>query len=96
LRLKESEIQAIKETFDNLFEKGEVILFGSRIDNTKKGGDIDLYIKAPYSFDKKISFLAKLKRKIGDRKIDVVFNIDENRLIEQEAKCGIVIYSKKN
>jgi len=96
MRLKEFEIQAIKEAFDNVFEKGEVILFGSRIDDNKKGGDIDLYIKAEYSFEKKISFLAKLKRKIGERKIDVVFNIDENRVIEKEAKCGILIYSKKN
>jgi len=43
-------------------------------------------------FKKKIKFLAKLKRKIGEQKIDVVFNIDENRLIEKEArKWGVKI-----
>jgi hypothetical protein len=37
-------------------------------------------------FEKKIRFLARLKRQIGEQKIDVVFNEDEDRLIEQEAK----------
>jgi predicted nucleotidyltransferase len=96
LRLKKYEKEAIISTFKEIFENGEIILFGSRIDDTKRGGDIDLYIKAPYSFEKKIKFLAKLKRKIGDRKIDVVFNEDENRLIEKEANCGITLYTNKN
>jgi predicted nucleotidyltransferase len=96
MRLKEFEIEAIKKSFDEVFNKGEVILFGSRVDDNKRGGDIDLYIKAEYDFEKKIKFLAKLKRRIGDRKIDVVFNINSNRLIEKEANCGITIYSKKN
>jgi hypothetical protein len=36
-------------------------------------------------FQKKIKFLSKIKRELGEQKIDVVFNIDKNRLIEQEA-----------
>lgn len=30
-------------------------------------------------------FLASVKRALGEQKIDVVFNQDKNRLIEQEA-----------
>lgn len=66
-----------------------VFLFGSRVDDSKKGGDIDLFIRMADKaglFEKKIRFLARLKRQIGEQKIDVVFNEDEDRLIEQEAR----------
>ena len=72
-----------------MFSDGAVYLFGSRTDDSKRGGDIDLFIETSDTSDlfmKKIRFLAKLKRAIGDQKIDVVFNVDESRLIEKEAK----------
>ena len=60
-----------------------VYLFGSRTDDHKKGGDIDLFInqanEATLTLDAKIRFLAELKAEIGDRKIDVVFDNDNTR-----------------
>jgi len=79
----------IKNSFQEVFGKGEIYLFGSRVDDSKKGGDIDLYLVVKDKSDlfrKKLLFLAKIKKALGEQKIDVVFNIDENRLIEQEAK----------
>jgi uncharacterized protein len=70
-------------------ENVAVFLFGSRVDDSKKGGDIDLFIRTADKeglFEKKIRFLARLKRQIGEQKIDVVFNEDEDRLIEQEVR----------
>ena len=70
-------------------DNAAVFLFGSRVDDSKKGGDIDLFIRTANKdnlFEKKIRFLARLKRQIGEQKIDVVFNEDEDRLIEQEAR----------
>jgi predicted nucleotidyltransferase len=55
----------------------------------KRGGDIDLYLVVKDKsnlFRKKLKFLAKIKKELGEQKIDVVFNIDEDRLIEREAK----------
>jgi len=97
LRLNNLYHQAIKETFNSVFNGKNIYLFGSRVDDTKKGGDIDLYLVLEKEdlnnidlFDKKIKFLAKVKRVIGDQKIDIVFNKDQSRLIEQEAiKWGI-------
>jgi len=92
LRLKDTEIEAIKSVFNEVFGKGEIYLFGSRVDDNKRGGDIDLYLMVDTEdkFNKKIKFRAKLYRLIGERKIDVVFSEDENRLIEKEArKWGI-------
>ena len=65
----------------------------SSVDDAKRGGDIDLYID-PFEnkdlLEKKIKFLVKLKGKIGEQKIDVIFKNGKNRLIDQEAiKNGI-------
>ncbi len=80
----------IKDEAEKTFGKNtQVFLFGSRVDDTKKGGDIDLYIVTDNKanlFEQKLVFLARLKRQLGEQKIDVVFNEDETRLIEQEAK----------
>ncbi|MEI6873643.1 MAG: nucleotidyltransferase domain-containing protein [Spirochaetota bacterium] len=89
MRLKETEVRAIKESFEAIFQEGDVYLFGSRTDDAKKGGDIDLFMEIQDRsdlFPKKIRFLAMLKRRIGDQRIDVVFNEDASRLIEQEAR----------
>ena len=45
MRLNENEIKSIKETFIKIFKDGEIYLFGSRLDDNIKGGDIDLYIE---------------------------------------------------
>jgi predicted nucleotidyltransferase len=77
------------ETLNVFGLNASVFLFGSRMDDSKKGGDIDLFIRTDDKdelFEKKLRFLAKLKRQIGEQKIDVVFNEDENRLIEQEVR----------
>ena len=89
MRLSKYYRDSIHTVFDSVFEEGNIYLFGSRVDDAKKGGDIDLYIEVKNKkdlFDKKIKFLSRLKRKIENQKIDVVFNEDENRLIEKEAK----------
>jgi len=93
MRLSKRYISVIKKYFNEVFQSGEIYLFGSRVFDDKKGGDIDLYLKIDDHsnlFDKKIKFLAKIKRELGEQKIDVVFNQDSSRLIEQEAqKWGI-------
>ena len=93
MRLSKHYKDVIKEKFHQIFGKGEIYLFGSRVDDSQKGGDIDLYLVVEDHSDifrKKIRFLAQVKRELGEQKIDVVFNKDKNRLIEQEAiKWGI-------
>ena len=93
MRLSKKYIETIKEKFIEFFKDGEIYLFGSRLDDSKKGGDIDLYLVVKDHtnlFEKKIKFLSRVKRVLGEQKIDIVFNEDKNRLIEQEAiKWGI-------
>lgn len=80
MRLTENQIAAINQTAKKHFGiSAKVYLFGSRVDNNKKGGDIDLLINSDetgrLTFQNKIQFLIDLKARIGDRKIDVVFDI---------------------
>ncbi len=93
MRLSENYIAVFKKHFFDIFYEGEIYLFGSRVDDSQKGGDIDLYLViSDHSelFKKKITFLSKVKQDLGEQKIDVVFNEDASRLIEQEArKWGI-------
>jgi hypothetical protein len=94
MRLQDFEINSIKSTVKHVFGNGsKVMLFGSRVYDDVKGGDIDLYIQPSDKnnlSEKKIAFLVQLKSAIGDQKIDVVIARDKLRLIEQEAiKNGI-------
>jgi predicted nucleotidyltransferase len=96
MRLSSFEINAIKESAKEVFGECKIYLFGSRVDDNLKGGDIDLYIqlsKKPH-FLAKPKFLAILKRKIGEQKIDVIIDYPqrEKSLIDQEAlKKGILL-----
>ena len=93
MRLSQMYVKTIKKHFKEYFKSGEIYLFGSRVDDTKKGGDIDLYLvikEHSNLFEKKIKFLSRVKREIGEQKIDIVFNKDGSRLIEKEAiQCGV-------
>nr|MBL0721603.1 nucleotidyltransferase domain-containing protein [Sulfurovaceae bacterium] len=46
MRLMTQEKNAIIESFQEVFKSGKIYLFGSRVDDSKKGGDIDLYIQS--------------------------------------------------
>jgi len=88
MRISQQYVDAIKQSTQTIFGKStEVFLFGSRVDDSKRGGDIDLYI-VPHSkddrsnlFSKKISFLTQLKSVIGEQKIDVLMSKDTKRSI---------------
>ncbi len=59
-----------------------------RVDDTRKGGDIDLYIVADHRLmmgEKRIAFLTQLKQKIGEQRIDLVIARGTDRPIDKIA-----------
>jgi uncharacterized protein len=77
MRLTEEQIQAIvEETVNILGSDGELFLYGSRADDSLKGGDIDLvYVldsdAKVHELSKKIAhLLAAIKVRIGEQRID--------------------------
>ena len=81
MRLKENEIKAIKEVANFIFNDPEIYLFGSRVRDDLKGGDIDIYIRINYKphITDDIKFLAKLKRLIRERKIDLIIDYPDRK-----------------
>lgn len=99
MRLNTKEIHEIKAVAQSVFGANALVtLFGSRIDDNKKGGDIDLLIKCNKSISRdelyqlKLNFLIQLKKRIGDQKIDVLIDggqID-NTIFNAVANEGIL------
>ncbi|NPA14048.1 MAG: nucleotidyltransferase domain-containing protein [Aquificae bacterium] len=92
VRLKEKEIKTIKEAIFKYDPLAEIILFGSRADPSKKGGDIDLLVisrKIGYQQRRKIR--VELLKKLGERKIDllVVKDPKETTFCELAYKYGV-------
>jgi predicted nucleotidyltransferase len=66
-------------------------LFGSRLDDDRRGGDIDLFIPGRWSaveaVSRRLRFCAEVKARLGDQKIDVVVeNPDAPSAIQDHAK----------
>lgn len=98
MRLTDQEALHIRESFVETFGSGKLYLFGSRIDDKRRGGDIDLYVisnlESYEALRRKIEFLGNVKRRIGEQKIDVVIASSENRRIDQEAQeNGVLLCS---
>ena len=67
-----------------------VWLFGSRVDDAARGGDIDLYIESSTDdanaiVESKLRLLAALHKGLGEQKIDVVIR-------RQECEKNLPIY----
>lgn len=77
MRLTEAMQQIIKtEVYKFLGHDSQIILFGSRVDDSQKGGDIDLFIQTPQYLSNKVEaecqLSARLYMKLGGQKVDVL------------------------
>ncbi len=52
----------------------KLYLFGSRVDDNKKGGDIDLYLESPkeININQQVKFLNDMYKNVTERKIDLI------------------------
>jgi len=78
MRIKKNDIDVIKSATASVFGgEAKVYLFGSRTDDNKKGGDIDLYIETNPDknlIKRKLEMLKILHTKLGEQKIDIIIN----------------------
>jgi len=92
IRLKDSQIKAIKNAVKKFDEKAKIYIFGSRIDLNKKGGDIDLLVLSKkITFDMKLKILAILYKQIGEQKIDLIIaqSKDESSFVQEILSKGV-------
>lgn len=86
MRLEAYEKEMIVDAISTVFGSAKVALFGSRMEYTKKGGDIDLFVvplEKTNLLEKKIKVLSKLERMLH-KPIDIVIHKDFERPIEKE------------
>lgn len=76
MRLSNRIVNILKENILKSFGKIDIYLFGSRVDDTKKGGDIDIALDINIPRDefrkKRSKLIASLLRINFDLKIDIV------------------------
>ena len=79
MRLSAVERSAVERASRETLPAGtRVLLFGSRLDDSRHGGDIDLLVELPAplsaddTVDRRTRFTARLYRLLEERRIDVV------------------------
>lgn len=96
MRLTADERNAIATAARDVLPAGaKVSLFGSRVDDARRGGDIDLLVEPSAALDPaeqvrlSTRLAARLYRLIGERRIDIVLaapGLADDRLIVAEAR----------
>ena len=92
VRLSEEEIRKIKDIVHSVDSNAEVILFGSRTDLKKKGGDIDLLVvSSKITYRDRRRMRALFFREFGDRKVDLIVtdNPSSSAFTEIAYKYGV-------
>ena len=85
MRLRKNQQQTIRETVREIFgPDASVYVFGSRVDDSARGGDIDLLVrleKPQVETERKIlRLVARLQIRLGDQPIDVLLQDPESTL----------------
>ena len=100
MRLTEADIAGIAWAARQALPPGcRVLLFGSRIDDSLRGGDIDLLVEPPAAVGAAQDvalcnhLAARLYRRIGERRIDIVVArpgaADDRLVVAQARRHGI-------
>ncbi len=77
MRLNENQVKVIVHAVHSRFNKGaRIYLFGSRLNDELKGGDIDLFIDLPEvdheSVRHSCQAIADIQMSLGEQKIDLI------------------------
>ena len=96
MRLSSRMVKTIKKSINESFGDVDTYLFGSRVDDAKAGGDIDIAVDIKSSRiefrKKKINFLISMMKSNLDLKIDLVkFNNNDKLLSKQINNNAILL-----
>jgi len=76
MRIKKRDVKTIKSTILSKISDAKIFLFGSRVDDTKRGGDIDLFVKTSINITllDELSIITQLQLNGITRKIDLIID----------------------
>jgi predicted nucleotidyltransferase len=84
MRVSDKNVAIFKNTIHSVFPgETKVFLFGSRVDDNKRGGDIDLMVVSDLRSNAletaKIMAITKIQMALGEQKIDLIVTNDPER-----------------
>jgi predicted nucleotidyltransferase len=102
MRLNPKERDAIAQAARESFSPGTaVFLFGSRTDDARRGGDIDLLVETPQLLNPseqvhwRTRFVARIWRELDEQRIDVVIAAndepDQRPVVAAARRTGILL-----
>lgn len=75
MRLSRDEIDLLKSTLNKLSKEAKLYLFGSRVDDNKRGGDIDLLVVSDKLTKKDLRTLRiEFCKVFGEQKLDILLD----------------------
>ncbi len=75
MRIEKEQIALLKKALYDLDKTARLYLFGSRVDNTKKGGDIDLLIRSEKLGKSDIRKIRMaFYQQFGEQKLDILLD----------------------
>jgi predicted nucleotidyltransferase len=90
MRLNNEQINIIKKIVTEKIGDVEIYIFGSRLNDNVRGGDVDIFINKRLNFNQKIELKILLEDMLF-LPVDIVDSKNKNRLIEKEALKGVKI-----
>jgi predicted nucleotidyltransferase len=86
MRLSHQQVDIIKNKIASILGPAKkIILFGSRVNDQEKGGDIDLYIETDHVQENRASIASRIAASIqislGDQKVDILL-VDPNTILK--------------
>lgn len=77
MRITDKQRQEIKDVITQLDPKAKIYLFGSRVDDNSRGGDIDLLILSDIITERdRRNLRVELFDRIGEQKLDLIIAKD--------------------
>jgi len=78
MRLSQEQIKVLKDKLKTISSTAKLYLFGSRVDDTKRGGDIDLLVVSKEMTKKDLRHLrVEFFKHFGEQKIDIILDDGE-------------------
>ncbi len=92
MRLTEKEISVIRKNILQADRDAQIYLFGSRVNDLAKGGDIDiLIISNTIGFLEKVRIRTEIFKELEEQKLDIVVKKDFDdlfvRMIQPDLQC---------
>jgi predicted nucleotidyltransferase len=99
MRLSSSQIEMIRHTAHLVFgDCARVTLFGSRVNDQAKGGDVDLMVEVPNIVDEPALMGARVasrvSRSMNGRRVDVILkapNLKNQPIHEIATRTGVIL-----